>query len=203
VCLDQRPKLIIDDIDEATYSEAWSLPYDIWVNMMEGEEHGIYIFFKITDWCENEYITTTTNSPLIIKDENISELYLDMSDFQERPWDNKFKISANIPDDIDVETLKLYYRYSENDEKWSEWKQYGDNLTEEPFEWEFKVKDGSGYYEFKTEIIDTSGFVYTSPVESARVTLFPTTLVILMIALIVILLAITVFVIKKMKKKKE
>ena len=88
-------------------------------------------------------------------------------------------------------------------EKWSDWEQYGDKLTDSPFEWSFKAEEGSGYYKFKTKVWDSAGNFVESDAESVSVTLFPTMLVVLIIVLVAILIITSSVVIVKTKKKKE
>lgn len=188
------------NIDEDTYDSEWTLLQEHWDNMIEGEEY--YIYFRITDICGNQYETPSDNDALkLIKDLTTFKSYLDLSDFQEWHWDNIFTITTNIPDDSGITNMELYYRYSPDKEKWSEWKQYGDNLTESPFKWEFTAKEGSGYYEFYTKVC-AAGMVGESKVESVGVTIFPTIPIIIMISLAIILILASAFISVKMKKKK-
>ena len=193
---------IKSDINEAVFNITWSLPETLWESMRINEEHSV--FFKITDALGNEYITT--DKPLtIMKDENISKFYVDLTNFHEWHWDDKFTITAKYPEDVSVENIKLYYKYSTDNKNWpDQWIQYGDNSqTIAPFKWVFTAVNGSGYYKFKTEITDTAGIVYTSPVETINVTIFPTTLFMLMIILTIILILSTATIFLKIKKERK
>jgi len=189
-------------IDKAEYAPEWTIKQEYWDNMTEGKEY--YIYFKVIDFCGNQYETPSNDEAhKIVKDLTTSKPYLDLSDFEEWHWDNEFIIKASIPD-VDKENITnvvLLYRYSSDNKDWSDWEQYGDNISSAPFEWEFTAMEGNGYYEFKTQITDTAGNVGESEPESANVTQFPTGLITTMIILVVILLIVTVFVLKKMKKK--
>jgi outer membrane protein assembly factor BamB len=139
------------NIDEDTYDSAWFLLQRHWDNMTEGKEY--YIYFRIIDICGNQYETPSDDEALeLIKDFTTFKSYLDLSDFREWHWDNVFTITTNIPDDSSITNMELYYRYSPDNEEWSEWERYGGNLTKSPFKWEFTAEEGSGYYEFNPSV---------------------------------------------------
>jgi len=194
----------IEVISSKTYESIWSVPQDHWDTIDPGEEQGHYIYFKVTDLAGNELVTTKENTPYLVKNETITEFYVDLSDFAELQLDDKFTITATVPDDIDVESIKLFYRFSaESDDLTDiEWKEYAEK-TSEPYEWEFVASDGDGYYEFRTITTDTSGNPYQSEPESVRVSLLPTSAATIMIILALLLLTVAGFVLIKMKKKKE
>ena len=118
-------------------------------------------------------------------------------------WKDTYTITANVPDDESIKGVTIEYSYSSDNAEWSEWTQYGDKLTEEPYTWEFKSEEGSGYYRFKTKIWDAADKSKESAVQEVNLTKFPTALVALMIILFVILLVITILLVKKIRKKKE
>jgi len=186
-------------IQQETYTHKWKFPEEYWEQISEGQGH--YIYFKIIDYCGNIKETTTQNTLYLVKDENVAEFYVDLTSFKEWHWDDQFTVTANIPDDIDVENVTLYYCYSEDNNNWNEWQQYGEKLTSAPYTWAFTASGGSGYYKFKTEITDTQGAVYTSPVETINVTLFPTILFIILIILAFFSILISLLAISKMRKK--
>ena len=187
--------LIKNNIDSKSYTGEWNIAQDDWDYMVEKEEYKLYL--KLTDLCGNQYTAALT----IIKDLTASRSYLDLSDFKDFHLDNKFIVATNLHGETNITKMALYYRYSSDNEEWSEWKQYGKNLTELPFKWKFTVDDGSGYYNFYTKAWD-SGMVGESDPESVNVALFPMTQIIIMILLAVILVIVTTFVLVKMKKKK-
>jgi len=176
----------------------WTLPDDKWADFKEGEEH--YIYFKLEDTAGNYIETTKSNTPKVIKDENISQLYVDLTDFSAFKLGDTYTVKANIPIDIDVDKAKLFYQYSDDNSNWNIVKQVGDDMTSPPYEWSFTALNGSGYYKFYLKIIDTARSEYTSDSEIINLKLIPTiTLVLVAIAIIFILF--TLFVIRKMKKR--
>jgi len=197
-------KDIEEGIGSKTYDSTWTVPQDYWDTIEPGESHGHYIFFRVRDLAGNELNTTEENSPYVVKNESITDFYVDLSDFAEMQWDDKFTITATAPDDIEVESIKLYYRFSSESDDLDdiEWKEYGEK-TSAPYEWEFIASDGNGYYEFRTITTDTSGNPYQSEPESVKVSIFPTSSATIMILLTILLVAITIFVLRKMKKKEE
>jgi outer membrane protein assembly factor BamB len=193
------------DINSKSYAGNWNLTQDDWDYMIEEESY--YMFFRLTDSLENQNITPSADEAMkIIKDLNRSTPPdPDLSDFEEWHWDNVFTVSVDITGE-NITNLQLHYSYSADNKTWTEWNQYGDNITTSPFEWNFIAKEGSGYYMFKTVVWDTSGNVATSQVKSVSVTLFPTIPIIIMMPLAVILILVTTFVLGfkpfKLKKKK-
>ena len=191
------------DIQKTKEAE-WTLKSDFWNNLPENLEKIDYIMFKVTDTCENELITTNESSVTIIKPEESAEIYLDLSEFSNFQWDDEFAISADIPDDINVENASLLYKYSENkdDLDGKEWKHYGENKSNAPYEWEFKAKDGNGYYEFKIEVRDAEGNIHSSPVKTANVEVFSVIPILFLVILIIVLLVITGFILIRRKKER-
>jgi len=200
-------KINDDEINSKNYIGTWNLTKDDWDSLIEEESY--YIYFRLTDSLENQYITPSANKAVkIIKDFDIEDTTPydpDLSDFDEWHWDNKFAITVNVADDTNVTRLQLYYSYSPDNKTWTVWKQYGNNLTNSPFIWNFTAKNGSGYYKFKTIGWDARGKMTESQVEFIGVTLFPM-ISIIMIPLAVILILVTAFVLGfkpfKLKKKK-
>ncbi len=190
--------LVEDNINSKTYRKTWKLTQDDFDLMVEGEEYLLY--FKVTDTAGNQYISTEEEALGITKDLTASSSYLDLSDFEEFHWDSAFKISADISDN-DVERVGLYYRYSSNNQDWSNWQQYGGDHLHAPFTWEFTAEEGSGYYQFKTMVEDMAGNVGESSPELIEVTLFPMVQLIVAVVLAMILLIVTVYVITSIKKK--
>jgi outer membrane protein assembly factor BamB len=189
-----------EDIDGNTYTTEWTVPEDIWSTWNEGEEH--YIFFRVLDKARNEFISGTNNSPKIIKNQSITDLFVDLSDFSDWQWDNIFSITANIPEYMDIKQISLFYGYSKDDEDIDYYTQYGKNLTNPPFEWEFTASNGSGYYSFYIRVEQTNGKVSTTRPETISVTLLPFTFSIILILISIIFIIVTLTVLLKMKKKK-
>ena len=194
--------IIKDNIDNSTYKTTWQVPQDYWIKMRDGENHTV--FFKITDIIGNEYISNARNSPKIIKDVNASSFYIDTSDFEQLHWDNKFVLKPECPEDTNITQIKLFYKYSKNREdlgkqNFTEYK----NTSEEPFEIMFIPEEGSGYYVFYMEIIDSSGAVHHAYSDTVNITLFPAPLFIALIIILIILLILTMLILMKMRKKKQ
>jgi hypothetical protein len=193
-----------DDINADTYTPIWNLTKEDWDYMIEDLEY--YIFFRITDSLENIYETPSKADAVKIvknlqKDIIKTPYDPDISDLKTINWNNIYKISVNISNN-EISEIKLLYRYSENNKNWSNWTQYGITLNASPFEWEFIVDNGSGFYEFKTQILDNFGQEQESEIQFAKVTLFPIYLIIAMIISILILIIITTIILKRFKKYK-
>lgn len=191
--------IIKDDINTSTYKTTWKVPQSYWIGIRDGENCSVS--FKITDIIGNEYISKEIK---IIKDENASKFFIDTTDFIMWHWDNKFTVKPEYPSDTNVSQVKLYYKYSK-DEGTLENRNYTEykNTTEKPFEITFIPVEGSGYYMFYMEIIDSSGAVHKAYSEMVAVTLFPTTLFIVLIAVLIVLLLITSVILMKMRKRKQ
>ncbi len=193
--------IIKDDINREKYIGEWNISKGNWEYMDKYVEY--FIYFRLTDTCGNQYETNYDTEALkIIKDLDASRSYLNLDDISEWQWDDKFTITANITDEYDVLKVELHYRYSSDNKHWNDWKQYGDNLTNSPYEWEFTAKEGSGYYKFKTKVWDSAGNIEESEIESIRVTIFPMILLLIMAILVFIFIIFTIFILVKMKKKK-
>jgi len=66
-------------------------------------------------------------------------------------------LSYNASDDRSgIKEVKLYYRYSPDNETWTEWTEGS---------WSFDAPNGTGYYEFYSIAIDNAGNVETPPTE--------------------------------------
>jgi outer membrane protein assembly factor BamB len=193
---------ISKNINKKSYTGNWILSQSDWDRMFEDVLYTM--FFRITDICGNQYETPSDLEALnLTKDITppiTADVSLDLSNYEEGGWDDSFTITATLPPEIDYEYVSLKYSYSSDNNKWSDWEQHGDELSEAPFKWDFEAKEGSGYYKFKTTIYN-EGEIVESPEKIVNVTIFPTALVTMMIILIVILLVIVVISIKKMKKK--
>jgi len=206
--INEWTKINSNDINNQRYTGNWDISQTDWEYMVENENY--YIYFKLTDSLENQYITPSIDKAMkIIKDFNISETTPydpDLSDFEEWHWNNVFTITVDIADD-DITNLKIQYSFSTDNKKWSEWKQHGENLTTSPFEWNFTAKEGSGYYKFKTIVLTNSGNIIESQVKFVNVTLFPMIPIIAMISLAFILIITTSLVLGfnpfRLKKKKN
>ena len=195
---------IADNIDEREYTAKWTLSQNDWDRMLEDILYTM--FFRITDICGNVYETPSDLEALqLVKNELPQETHnvtLELSDYEEGGWDDSFIITGVLPFDMDYEYVSLKYSYSSDNNKFSNWEKYGDELSEAPFEWDFKAKDGDGYYKFKVTIYNKGDIVESYPI-SVNIAEFPTTLVIAVIVLFFILFLFTLISIKKMKMKKK
>ena len=188
------------NLSENKHSFDWNLSNEDWDMMDEGKEY--FMYFRIIDVCGNAYETDENIDALkIVKDFTVCKSYIDLSDFEEIQWDNFFTIYTNIPDDGNISSVELYYRYSEDNTKWSNWEKYDNALTSAPYEWEFTAENGNGHYEFKTKVVDAAGNVGESPINSISVHLFPVALAAILVIIAIALIAISIAVI--FKKKKE
>ncbi len=194
--------LIKEDINEDTDTVQWTVPDDIWVDLEKGKEYIVY--FKITDLAGNEFETDESLAAVIIKNLNASHSYLDLSEFSEFQTDDKFEIKTKNLDKIDVNSIKLFYKYSNDDKTWDEnWTQFDETLTEGPFKWEFNSPNGNGYYKFYTLIEDISGKTYVSESGKVNVSQFPIIESIIFFVLLAIAIIISSLITIMIKKKKE
>mgnify|MGYP006284092033 CR=1 FL=1 len=179
----------------------WTMDEDAWVEFVEGIQRTVY--FKVTDSLGNSYETTENDALKITKDEDMNDLYVDVSDFSDWHWDETFEVTAQIPSEINVDSIQLFYKYSEDNKTWTEWERVGFIKSDVPYSWDFTAMNRSGNYQFYIKVTDTSGAVYTSSVENVKLTLLPVHHTVLVIALAVILLITSLFIIKKVRTKKQ
>ena len=198
-------EIIESDINETIYNSPWTLLPKYWDQMEEGEEY--YLYFRVTDSVGNINTIVDTNKALaIIKDISKPTVDLEIPDLEgEWSWDDTFTILAYADDrnGSDIESVELYYRYSEDNINWDNWTKYKDKLTSAPFEWEFKAGEGNGYYEFYMRAKDAAGNVAESEVFSTGLNIFPLIFVVAMVVLVIALLIITTALFVLWGKKKE
>jgi len=197
-------EIIESDINETTYNSPWTLLQKYWDQMEEGEKY--YLYFRLTDSVGNINTIVDTNEAIaIIKDISEPTVDLEIPDLEgEWSWDDTFTISAYADDrnGSDIESVELYYRYSEDNTNWDNWTKYKDKLTSAPFEWEFKAEEGNGYYEFYMRAKDAAGNVAESEVFSTGLNIFPLIFVVAMVVLVIALLIITTALFRLWGKKK-
>jgi len=192
-----------DDINKETFVGEWTLKESDWDYMEDDKIY--YIYFRITDSAGNEYQTISDTEALAIIKDTIppgTQVDLDLSDMEGGGWKDKYTIEAYVPYDEDIGYVILEYRYSPDDDKWSNWKEYGEKLNKSVYEWEFTAEEGSGYYEFRIKVFDYAGNYVESLPEKVSITLLQSYQIILLIALFVIFLFITRFITRKMIKRK-
>lgn len=196
-------KINDEDINNNTYLGEWTLKESDWDYM---EDDIIYfIYFRITDSVGNQYQTITDNEALAIIKDTIppgTKVDLDLSDLEGGGWKDTYTITAYIPYDEDIGYVILEYRYSPDDDKWSNWDEYGERLNRSVYEWKFTAEEGSGYYEFRVKVYDYAGNYVVSLKDKVSLTMLQTNQIILIIALFIILIFITRFISSKMSKKK-
>jgi len=81
-------------------------------------------------------------------------------------WDNipSRTITASASDSLSgVESVTLYYRYSNDNYNWGTWRAYGSD-TSLPWSWSFIMPSGDGYYEFYSIAQDHAGNTRVAPV---------------------------------------
>lgn len=69
-------------------------------------------------------------------------------------------VSEEVPSG--VKNVELRYRYSKDNQMWSDWTLYGIGSSE-PYSWTFDAPKGNGYYEFYSVAVDRAGNRETSP----------------------------------------
>jgi hypothetical protein len=189
-----------DDINKPGYTDTLSLS-EYWDDLED--EKIYYVYFRLVDIAGNIYETSENSDAIkVTKDTEAGISYVDTSDFADQ-FDDKFTITVSIPDEDDIDTVALYYRYSEDNEIWDEWSQYGESLSGSPFEWNFTAENGDGYYKFKSAVKDVAGNVRESATESVKVSIFPMMEVGIIIVIIAcILIAGVVLIIRRRKIEK-
>lgn len=189
-----------DDINKPGYTDILSLS-EYWDDLEDGKIY--YVYFRLVDIAGNVYETGKNSDAIkVTKDTEAGISYVDTSDFADQ-FDDKFTITVSIPDEDDIDTVTLYYRYSEDNETWDEWSQYGETLSGSPFEWNFTAENGDGYYKFKSAVKDVAGNVQESATESVKVSIFPMMEVGIIIVIIAcILIAGAVLIIRRRKMEK-
>ena len=65
-------------------------------------------------------------------------------------------IWATATDNIGVENLTLYYRYSQDNKTWGNWKKY-QTIDSSPWKWSFNTTERPGYYQMYCIATDLSG----------------------------------------------
>ncbi|MEM2619620.1 MAG: Ig-like domain-containing protein, partial [Candidatus Hadarchaeales archaeon] len=83
-------------------------------------------------------------------------------------WRNTvpFTIEAeNTPDLSGVESIELWYRYSDDNWSWGPWTKFGIKTTP-PWSWEFTAPCGDGFYQFYSVARDRAGNVEPTPGEA-------------------------------------
>jgi flagellar hook assembly protein FlgD len=76
-----------------------------------------------------------------------------------------FTVTAQASDDLSgVESVELYYRYSNDNSAWDNWTLFGtDSDNYDGWSWSFTAPEGDGYYEFRSFATDAAGNVEGAP----------------------------------------
>jgi outer membrane protein assembly factor BamB len=192
---------IKDNIGSADYTGIWEITDEEWAILEEGITY--YVYFRVTDSVDNIYETPSFEEALYFSIDTIppgTAVFIDVSDF-EKGGKDKYTIIADVPLDDEIKYVSLEYSYSNDNDKWRTWKQFGEKLEEEPYEWEFKPQEGSGYYKFKVLIWDAHGNSNESPVKNVTYTLFPAGYLSLLIILFIVLFLISLIVLRRLRAK--
>jgi hypothetical protein len=190
------------DLTTKTATPTWNLTHAQWEFMQENVTY--YIYFKVIDSLGNTYITPSQSAALqVIRgiDNQIILLYNpDLSDFDTWHWNNEYSIRLT-GNTSDISTAQLWYQFSSDNSSWSNWTQFGENITESPFEWTFDLPKGSGYYAFRTTIITTQGSTKTSDEKIIQITMFPLIELLVLIVLVILFIIVSVIYFKRIKQK--
>jgi outer membrane protein assembly factor BamB len=197
-------RLNSEDINSPTYTGEWTLEQADW-DYMENDK--IYhIYFRVTDVAGNQYQTSTDQDALAFTKDTIppgAKIDLDLSDLEGGGWKDEYIITAYIPYDEDIDYVTLEYRYSPDNDKWSNWEKYGETLNRSVYEWKFTAEEGSGYYEFKVKLWDYAGNYVESLPGKVSITLLQTNQIILMIVMFIVLLIFTRIFTTRMLRKRD
>ncbi|UCF50668.1 MAG: PQQ-binding-like beta-propeller repeat protein [Thermoplasmatales archaeon] len=197
-------KINDEDINDISYKGEWKIEESDWEYMEDNEIY--FIYFRITDAAGNIYQTPTDTEALALIKDMIppgSQIELDLSDLEGGGWKDEYTITAYVPYDEDIDYVTLEYRYSPDDDKWSDWKQSGGRQNKSVYSWKFSAEEGSGYYEFRVKVWDNAGNYVESLTGKVSLTVSQTGLIILFIALFIIFIILSRFLSRKMIKKKE
>ncbi|MFH1101661.1 MAG: PQQ-binding-like beta-propeller repeat protein [Methanobacteriota archaeon] len=195
-------KSIASEVNQATYNTPWMLGLAEWDALSEGTAYELY--FKISDICGNTYTSTQSTALEIRKDTTAPIVNLDISEFTTLQLDNTFNLTASISDNngSGVKQIQLYYRYSEDNDSWTDWEKLGDTLTAAPFTWEFTAEEGNGQYQFKL-IAEDKARNQDVVITSVGVSLFPLMLFIVLLVLFVLFVVLALFRLRRWKKQKS
>jgi hypothetical protein len=153
-----------------------------------------YLYFRITDALGNIRLVTDNSQALSIgKDLGNLNISIDT------PTEKNHVVTASnftirvAAEDISgsgISEVALYYQYSKDNVTWTDWVHFDSNITEAPFEWNFTIPEGDGYYKFQSLVVDHAGNEAQSEVISKEVVHLPTNTVLVMVVLVVVLLLI-------------
>jgi hypothetical protein len=183
---------IATNVNRSSYSATWQLGESDWNRMTSGQLY--YLYFRITDALGNIRLVTDNSQALSIgKDLGNLNISIDT------PTEKNHVVTASnftirvAAEDISgsgISEVALYYQYSKDNVTWTDWVHFDSNITEAPFEWNFTIPEGDGYYKFQSLVVDHAGNEAQSEVISKEVVHLPTNTVLVMVVLVVVLLLI-------------
>ncbi len=188
-----------EELDLQSYTPTWNLTEEQWNQMQEDVTY--YIYFKLTDYLGNTYTTPSQSQALeLVKDLSTDSTFVpDLSSFDTWQWNNEYLIKVNI-NQTNVSLMQLWYQYSKDNDSWSNWTQFGENITDAPYEWVFTPPNDSGYYRFKTTVVTPQGITDYINEDIIYITTFPIIELVIMSVLIIILFIISALVFMRRKR---
>lgn len=188
-------RTISSNVNSTTYTDPWYIDAADWDRMSDGETYPIY--FRVTDIVGNEYETESYVEALIVgKDITPPKPFL--NPIKVWQWKLPVRISCYIPENgSGITSVKIFYRYSTDNETWSDWKEYNATLFSGWHNWSFDPVEGDGYYEIKVEAVDAAGNHAVSDIIRFGLTRFPGIETSILIFLFTILILLSAIFIKK------
>ena len=104
--------------------------------------------YKYNNWINRRSISWASKK---VPDNDLPPVYgpSQVSDIYPYNQSNNFTIYGNSEVSDGIESLDLFYRYSENNSFWSPWNLYDtDSDISDGWSWEFNAPNGTGYYQF-------------------------------------------------------
>jgi outer membrane protein assembly factor BamB len=201
--LDTAWTTLASHVNSSSYFATWQLNQTDWNRMNPGQMY--YLFFHINDTLGNVRLVTNTNEALSIgKDLGELTIVLDLPT-EPNPviTSHNFtvRVDANDVSGSGISAVALYYQYSKDNKTWTDWVHYEENITAEPFMWNFTIPEGEGYYKFQSVVVDYAGNEAQSNVISRVVVHLPTDTVLIMVALVIVLLLIGAVLYLRWRKK--
>ncbi|MEA2053619.1 MAG: hypothetical protein U9O96_00650, partial [Candidatus Thermoplasmatota archaeon] len=124
------------------------------ITLNEGEVY--HLFYRASD---NAGLVSDEGKQKIIIDNTPPQSTIDTIEYEQNytePFD--INVTANDQfDEVGVSSVTLYYRYSEDNETWGDWIEYGTQTA--GFTWSFNAPEGPGYYQFCSVATDGLGNV--------------------------------------------
>lgn len=190
---DEWTSVTENDLTTKTITPTWNLTSSQWEIMQEDITY--YIYFRVIDLLGNTYITPSQSEAMqVIRDtdnQTPTPYDPDLSDFDTWQWNNEYTIRLT-GSTSDLSSAQLWYRFSTDNTSWSNWAQFGENITSAPFSWTFDLPNGSGYYAFKTMIFTTQGLTQTSNEYIIEIIAFPFIELIVLSVLVILFIIVSI-----------